>query len=198
MTTVYNLGNKPQNQSFVGDDIAVSGGNAGDMLVIYGSNSSLNGDNGDDMLAAIGNYDSVDGGRGDDMLYVSGDHNTLTGGRGADTFAFGAYFFDLFGEHNTITDFKTGVDRIDVGLTATPQNMLIVDGSGFGSMNEAINAAYSYWNFEVGLVAFYNVAGSGDGVLVADNDLAGGTEGAVILTGLNSANKIAITDVVQV
>ncbi len=198
MTTVYNLGNKPQNESFSGDDIAVSGGNGDDMLVIYGSNSALNGDNGNDWLAAIGGNDSVDGGRGDDMLYVQGDYNTLTGGRGADTFAFGAYSYDYFGQHNTITDFKTGVDRIDVGLTATSQNMLILDGSGFGSMAAAVSAAGGYWNGQVGLVAFYNVAGSGDGVLVADTDLAGGTEGAVILTGLSSASKIAIADVVQV
>ncbi|NBQ87735.1 MAG: hypothetical protein EBU07_09700 [Betaproteobacteria bacterium] len=197
MTTVYNLGNKPQYQSFSGDDIAVSGGNANDMLEIYGSNSSLNGDNGNDWLAVYGNNDSVDGGRGDDMLYVVGDYNTATGGRGADTFVFGPYYYDLFGEHNTITDFKTGVDRIDVGLAATPQNMLILDGSGFSSMDAAINAAGSYWNFEIGLVAFYNVAGSGNGVLVADSDLYGGTEGAVRLTGVDSATKIAITDVVH-
>lgn len=197
MTTVYNLGNKPQNESFDGDDIAVNGGNGNDNLAVYGSFNSLSGDNGDDMLWAFGEHNTVDGGRGDDVIIIEGDHNTMTGGRGADTFFVWPYNYDVFGTDNTITDFKSGVDRIDIGLAATPDNMRIVDGFGFASVSAALSAAYGYWDGTVGLVAFYNVAGSGNGFLVADTDLLGGTEGAVRLTGVDTAAKIAVADVVH-
>ncbi|MBI4998347.1 MAG: hypothetical protein HZC22_15935 [Rhodocyclales bacterium] len=66
-----------------------------------GGNDTLIGSNGNDaMLGSWGN-DRLTGGLGDDQL---------TGGSGADTFAFGTDW-----GNDTVTDFRHGVDKLDLG-----------------------------------------------------------------------------------
>lgn len=78
----------------------LDGGNAGDLLNGRGRNDTLLGGDGGDTLFGGRGRDRLDGGTGDDVL---------RGGDGADTF-----IFDIACDEDTIRDFTTGVDRIDV------------------------------------------------------------------------------------
>jgi len=80
----------------------LNGGGGNDVLRGGGANDNLIGADGDDRLIGNRGRDVLTGGDGDDVL---------TGGGGADVFVFtDADFFDS----NTITDFKSGVDQIDL------------------------------------------------------------------------------------
>jgi len=78
-------------------------------------------------LIGGGGNDTLNSGAGDDRLVGGAGVDTLTGGSGADTFLFA--FGDISaasGQHDQITDFVTGVDRIDLsGIDA------IVGTSGY-------------------------------------------------------------------
>ena len=91
-----------------------------------GGNDNLKGGDGDDLLLgdaserfdfASGGNDVLNGGRGDDLLYGDSAIGDSSGATGADRFVFGRY-----SGADTIGDFETGKDRIDVralGITST-------------------------------------------------------------------------------
>ncbi|WP_232419330.1 calcium-binding protein [Paracoccus sp. N5] len=101
-----------------GDDEA-SGGEGNDTLLGETGNDILRGEGGNDSLAGGGGHDLLDGGEGDDRLEGGAGYDTLTGGAGADVFVFTSA--ENFGSgSDTITDFQTGLDRIDLsGLNLT-------------------------------------------------------------------------------
>ena len=111
-----------------GNDV-LSGGDDGDHLFGGTGNDWLYGDSGDDVLdggdgddlnwGGSGN-DTIDGGAGNDMLSGGSGNDRLTGGAGADRFEywtnnaaktvnFGAEF-----GRDTVTDFTSGTDKIDM------------------------------------------------------------------------------------
>jgi Ca2+-binding RTX toxin-like protein len=79
-------------------------------------NDTVTGGVGRDFLVGGGGNDVLNGSGGDDRFIGGGGNDTLTGGRGADTFIFtGAPGND------TITDFTSGTDKIDLsayGITS--------------------------------------------------------------------------------
>ncbi|TCP58452.1 hemolysin type calcium-binding protein [Rhodovulum bhavnagarense] len=91
-----------------GDD-TVKGGDGDDIVFGGEGNDSIEGGAGTDTLYGGAGDDSLTGGAGADMLYAGGGNDALTGGTGVDTF----YFNTAEGE-NTITDFNTEEDKIDV------------------------------------------------------------------------------------
>lgn len=68
------------------------------------------GSNDGDVIVGSGLKNVLNGGDGDDLLNGEGGNDVLIGGAGADTFLFQGTFGD-----DTVTDFETGVDRIQVG-----------------------------------------------------------------------------------
>ena len=71
------------------------------------------GGSGNDRLYGLGGNDSLDGGAGLDQIWGGAGNDTLTGGADADTF-FITLFEDLAGQADTITDFNTAQDFIDL------------------------------------------------------------------------------------
>ena len=67
------------------------------------------GEAGRDILIGTGGADRIDGGSDDDILFADGA-DTLTGGSGRDTFVFS----HVTGDVAQITDFVSGVDRINL------------------------------------------------------------------------------------
>ena len=109
-----------------GDDDDVLAGNAGNDTM-RGSNGadSLFGGNQNDVLAGNDGGDLLNGGSGNDRLFGGNDDDTLIGGTGRDTLGGGTgadvFVFSSMSQsphgsgRDTILDFQTGVDRIDLG-----------------------------------------------------------------------------------
>ncbi|MBJ7486504.1 calcium-binding protein [Brevundimonas sp.] len=75
--------------------------------------------------------DTLAGGAGDDLIVGGGGADTLTGGAGADVFRYTAAADSTAGSQDTITDFQSGVDQIDLAaLNATSVSVgRLADGS---------------------------------------------------------------------
>ncbi len=95
-----NAGNDTLNGNDGNDTL--SGGSGDDALYGYANDDSLFGDDGNDEL---------NGGSGGDTLSGGAGTNTLNGGSGVDTFLISA---GTTGETDTITDFTSGTDQIQI------------------------------------------------------------------------------------
>ncbi|WP_426142880.1 M10 family metallopeptidase C-terminal domain-containing protein [Pseudomonas sp. DWP3-1-2] len=99
------------------------------------ADDQLTGTAGNDTLNGNAGADRIDGGAGADLINGGAGADTLTGGAGADTFAYGSRLdsyrnYDTSGskQSDTITDFNTSEDRIDLSA-------LGLRGLGDGSNN---------------------------------------------------------------
>jgi len=113
-----------------GGNDKLDGGDGNDTLLGEGGNDTLTGGNGNDNLNGGDGNDTLDGGKGDDILNGGLGADVLTGGLGADVFVFDA----LDSATDRITDFKSGVDKIDLSAIdanpATPfDNAFVFIGS---------------------------------------------------------------------
>lgn len=141
----------------------LDGGYGDDLLSGRNGNDNLEGGAGEDTLYGGAGFDTLEGGSGDDLLVghrgndqlTGGDGNdTMTGGYGADVFIFND---DDFYDTNTITDFTSGVDLID--LTAIDPDFI---GTLQVSTTETgTTLSYSYW-FEIELLGFTGSLGADD------------------------------------
>jgi Ca2+-binding RTX toxin-like protein len=95
-----------------GNDTA-RGGEDDDQLFGGAGDDDLGGEAGDDVLSGMDGNDILDGGEGDDRLIGGAGVDRLTGGAGADVFVFSA-FDSSAGAPDVVTDFATGIDRIDL------------------------------------------------------------------------------------
>ena len=108
--------------SGAGDDTVY--GNEGDDTIDTGlGNDVVEGNDGDDVIVAGLGDDIIDGGADNDTITGDRGVDTMTGGTGADTFIFGddaisneAVADSSVGYADTITDFETGTDRIEINL----------------------------------------------------------------------------------
>lgn len=106
-------------EGYGGDDVLWGGSDAGDDTLSGGAGNdtlfgaagvdAVDGGAGADLLFNGGGSDTVDGGAGSDTLWGGGGDDRLTGGTGADIFA-----FTSGNGNDTITDFDTGEDRLDL------------------------------------------------------------------------------------
>ncbi len=91
------------------DTLRGEGGND----TLYGGmdNDTLNGGAGHDKLFGDDGADTLQGGAGDDILHGGKDADTMTGNAGRDIFAWKSGDINAV---DTITDFKTGQDKLDI------------------------------------------------------------------------------------
>lgn len=91
-------------------------GNALDNTLTGGTAAAetLSGLDGNDLLIGNAGKDALLGGTGDDVLRGMAGADLLTGGDGADVFVFTATGDSTTGQVDTITDFTSGIDRIDL------------------------------------------------------------------------------------
>ena len=92
------------------------GGNGNDQLVGGEGNDLLNGGSGRDMLFGGSGDDVLKGGSGRDVLDGGTGNDVLVGGGGRDVFAVFANA-DFTSGHDTVRDYRDGVDRIDLSAT---------------------------------------------------------------------------------
>jgi Ca2+-binding RTX toxin-like protein len=129
---------------FSGND-KISGTEAAETITGFGGNDVIYGKDGDDRLyGGVGNdklygqsgNDWLHGGAGNDMLEGGAGNDTLTGGSGADSFR----FRENWGA-DTITDFKRGVDLIDLRTTGLKFKDLAIaayDADGDGRIDDTV------------------------------------------------------------
>ncbi|MDP3549083.1 MAG: hypothetical protein Q8R81_01660 [Novosphingobium sp.] len=145
--------------------------------------NALTGNNGANVLSGLDGKDVLIGGAGNDRLLGGAEADKLTGGTGAD-----AFVFDTLGtttDRDTITDFASGMDRIE--LTRAAFTAFAVDPAG------QISASA----FHIGTAAasadhhlIYNPA---NGALLYDADGKGGAAQIQIAT-LTGLPALAATD----
>jgi Ca2+-binding RTX toxin-like protein len=104
----YTLGDTVENLTLVGP-AAIDG--RGNRL-----GNVLKGGAGANRLTGLAGDDVLEGGGGDDVLIGGSGRDRLTGGGGADRFQFNT--IEPSAERDTITDFRSGVDRIVLGGAA--------------------------------------------------------------------------------
>jgi Ca2+-binding RTX toxin-like protein len=125
----YNLGVAELRTSGLDVDLSAIIAGQGWSIVDTGKNATLTGSRFGDVLTAGSGNDTLNGGDGDDLLIGKMYADTMTGGAGADRFRLDGKG-DLFA--HTITDFESGVDRIELkgseytklGLGAVPVGAL--------------------------------------------------------------------------
>jgi Ca2+-binding RTX toxin-like protein len=92
-------------------------------------NDLLRGDFGDDVLLGGLGLDTLEGGTGNDTLNGAAGQDMLTGGAGNDRFVFSALADTSTAAPDLITDFVSGVDRID--LSALDANATLAGDQAF-------------------------------------------------------------------
>ncbi len=100
------------------NSITFNGGAGADTITASISADTLNGNGGADTLNGGAGADTINGGAGAD---------TLTGGADADTFVFGS---GVQGDGDTITDFVSGTDKIDLAWAFTWDTTGAADEAG--------------------------------------------------------------------
>ena len=167
-------------------------GNTGiDQLTGGSGNDVLNGGDGNDILV---------GGLGDDRLIGGTGFDTHTGGGGADTFVFSTSSVpSLMTPEEVITDFTTGVDKLDVGagFVNDATRIDIVDGSGL-TLSTFKSAATGFFSGgEVDVYIAYNVSELGDALMAVDQNANGTFDDGdtfVKLLGIDMNTEILSSD----
>lgn len=155
------LGNAGANHIF-------GAGGADRLVGLFGSDV-LEGGAGSDLLVGGGGRDSLHGGEGDDRINGGFGADIMTGGAGADAFVFWGAAESAGRNTDTITDFTSGLDRINVAAIDADQGL----------------AGDQAFNF-IGGATFGGVAGQAryaGGILALDIDGDGIADMQIILTG---------------
>ncbi|WP_373504096.1 calcium-binding protein [Aestuariivirga sp.] len=93
----------------------LTGWGGDDVLLGRGGDDILEGGDGDDVLAGNRGDDYLEGGAGNDVLRGGPGADTLSGGDGSDVFDYNDIADSVGGGgRDTITDFETGIDLIDL------------------------------------------------------------------------------------
>jgi len=149
---------------------------------------NLNGDAGNDTITGSAGADLITGGSGQD---------TMTGGADADIFhvASGSSGITL-ATADTITDFTTVADDLDVGTGATYTEYL---GTSQTEATFLVAAAAAFDGTGTDAYVSVNAAGSGNAWVLVDMD-ASGTVSAndtwIVLTGINAVAEIITGDII--
>jgi Ca2+-binding RTX toxin-like protein len=153
----------------------------------------VSGGDGSDLLIGTSGADALDGGVGDDILFAAGG-DTVTGGSGRDSFV---YAGPVSGAVETITDFQTGVDHLDlsglspssVGLSSSGGITTVTVTTAAGTL--VIHATGTVAQSDIILSAPVINGTSGDDALVATagGSTLHGNDGSDLLVG-STANDV--------
>ena len=173
------IGGSTGNDTLYGDGgaDAIRGGNGNDVLYGGDGNDTLNGEGNNDTIFGGAGDDTLAGGDGIDVLDGEAGSNTLSGGSGVDRFVFSV----LDGGKDTITDFRTGIDKIDLHLLDAISSTPGHDAFTFIG-NAAFSAAGQLHTFLDGGV--FSLGGDVDGDGVAD-----------LVIALSGVTSIASSDI---
>jgi serralysin len=119
---LYNLMNGNENplEAYLASNSVLFQGNNGNDAFQGGSLAdTLNGNAGADTLAGGGGADTISGGTGNDILIGGAGQDALDGGLNADTFVFASGSESASGAADTISNFLSGTDKIDLGWAFT-------------------------------------------------------------------------------
>jgi Ca2+-binding RTX toxin-like protein len=183
-----------------GADVILTGGVSGDVILSNVDLADLTaanfdghaianvwtfGTTGGDTLTGGAGVDYLDGYKGDDVIIGGGGGDQLGGGLGADVFRYLSATDSMTGGQDTLIDFATGTDRIDLTALAATEISLIRSGAVTFIFAEAasghfvlgVNGAANIGDLDTGARGVYAI---GDG---ADNTIVGGANGDVIQAG---------------
>ena len=140
--------------------------------------------------------DTLTGDAGADTITGRGGADTLTGGSRSDKFVFESGDTGITeATADTITDFATGTDKIDIDA---PGTYVEVDGTGTANLAAFITAANaSLTTASDDIYAQYNFAGGGNTLVVIDENKSGTVNAGdtlLILTGLSTAGGLDSSD----
>ncbi|MEB3239234.1 MAG: calcium-binding protein [Cyanobacteriota bacterium] len=137
-------------------------------VTLLGSNLRINSGDGHDTVVGSNGDDRIDGGSGNDRISGGGGYDQLTGGSERDTFVFSqtGHIGLAGGPHDTITDYVSGEDLID--LAAIDANNLLVGNQAFRYL---AGADFTGQAGELRLAAGF-LSGDVNGDRVSDFDLA--------------------------
>jgi len=96
----------------------LAGYNGKDTIEGGGGNDSIGGGKGNDKISGQGGNDILSGDAGNDWLDGGTGSNVLSGGKGKDTFHFSSQL--SVGNFSSISDFKTGTDKIELVKSVFP------------------------------------------------------------------------------
>jgi Ca2+-binding RTX toxin-like protein len=161
-----------QNHGTITGDAHLGGGSDGWFGQAGQQQGTVFGGDGDDILIGSAGADSLSGDNGDDMLAGGGGADTLSGGAGKDIFVYGAASDSLAGAFDTISDFETGVDRVDLSALGST-SVTLTAASGY-TLLSAVTAAGTLTVHVIGTIA------ASDLVTAAASQIAG-TPGADLL-----------------
>lgn len=88
-----------------------------------------------DTVTGTANADTIDGAAGADVITGAGGADTLTGGTGADTFKYTAVSESTGATADSITDFTTGSDKIQIAFTSTAATISV---AGFANNKASV------------------------------------------------------------
>nr|WP_281423054.1 M10 family metallopeptidase C-terminal domain-containing protein [Sphingomonas colocasiae] len=130
----WTLGSGPdqvRNAGLIDGDIALGGG--GDLYDGRGGSIGqhlLDSGDGNDVVHGGDAGERLAGGNGNDIIFGGGGADTLTGGAGADIFAYALASDSTALASDTIADFQSGVDRIDLSRLAPTSVSIAASGNG--------------------------------------------------------------------
>ncbi|GAB7215531.1 serralysin family metalloprotease [Dickeya zeae] len=115
------------------------GGLKGNVSIAHGVTiENAIGGSGNDILVGNSADNILQGGAGNDVLYGGAGADTLTGGAGRDTFVYGSGQDSTLSAYDWITDFQTGVDKIDLSAFRSEGQLSFVQDQFSGKGQEII------------------------------------------------------------
>ena len=140
--------------------------------------------------------DTIVGGSGADVITGRAGADTLTGGSRSDKFVYTSGDTGITeATADTITDFSTGTDKIDV---EAPGTYVEVDGTSTANLAAFITAANaSLTTNSDDIYSQYNFSGGGNTLVVIDENKSGTVDTGdtlIILTGLSTAGGLDASD----
>ena len=154
-----------------GDD-NLRGDQGKDSLFGDDGNDTLSGGVGKDLLEGGNGDDTLIGGNGKDVLKGGAGADTLTGGRGRDTFVFS----DLTDGPDTITDFKSHLDKIGIDFVSGAPETLDADDFFLSTDLSGLGAGEALIYDQATGVLSYDADGAGAAPAVEVAHLTPGTE----------------------
>ncbi|WP_274630036.1 hypothetical protein [Arvimicrobium flavum] len=175
--------------------LVVIGGGGNDTITGGAGVDLIGGGAGNDVINGGGGDDLINGGDGNDIITGGAGADNMTGGAGADTFVLldASSAFTLAAA-DVITDFTTGVDKIDTqtgwGVAPIVDGAATIDFADFLAKADVANNANDVY-------VEWNAAGSGNAWVYMDlnsNGTIDSADAVAVLVGINTAAEIAIGD----